>query len=77
MGTALMLWYSPVSAQVLGERLKKERLSCVPEEVVTGKHPQREGNARLIAPGFEIATTHPAILQTTKGGDRAVEGRLG
>ena len=42
-------------AQFLGEHLKKERLSCVQEEVVAGKHPQREGSTRLIAPGFEIA----------------------
>ena len=47
------------------------------EEVVTGKHPQREGNTRLITPGFEIAATHPAILQAAKGGDGAVERRLG
>jgi hypothetical protein len=77
MGAAFILWFSPVSAQILREHLKKKRLSCVPEEVVTGKHPQREGSTRLITPGFEIATTHPAILQATKGGDGAVEGRLG
>ncbi len=77
MGAAFMWWFSPVSAQFLGEHLKKERLSCVQEEVVTGKHPQREGNARLITPGFEIAATHPVILQAAKGGDGAVERRLG
>jgi len=77
MGAAFMWWFSPVSAQYLGERLEKERLSCVPEEVVAVKHPQREGSARLITPGFEIATTHPVILQAAKNGDRAVEPRLG
>src|ERR1035437_2364070 len=77
MGAAFMWWFSPVSAQFLGEHLKKDRLSCVPEEVVTGKHPQQEGTARLIAPGFEIAATHPVILQAAKGGDGAVERRLG
>jgi hypothetical protein len=77
MGAAFMGWFSPVSAQFFGERLKQERLGCIPEEVVTGKHPQREGNTRLITPGFEIATTHPMILQATKDGDGAVERRLG
>ena len=77
MGAAFMWWFSPVSAQFLGKHLKKERLSCVPEEVVTGKHPQREGTTRLITPSFEIATSHPLILQAAKGGDGAVERRLG
>ena len=77
MGAAFIWWFSPISAQFLGEHLKKERLSCVQEEVVTGKHPQREGDIRLITPGFEIATTHSMILQAAKGGDGAVERRLG
>ena len=77
MGAAFMWWFSPVSAQFLGEHLKKERLRRAPEEMVTGKHPQREGNARLITPGFEVVTTHPVILQAAKGGDGAVEGRRG
>ena len=77
MGAAVMWRFSAVSAQFLGEPLKKERLSCVQEEVVTGKHPQREGSARLITPGFEIATTHPVILQAAKEGEGAVERRLG
>jgi hypothetical protein len=76
MGAAFMWWFSPVPAQFLGEHLKKERLSGIQEEVVAGKHPQREGNTRLIAPGFEIATTHPAILQASKDGDGAAERRL-
>ena len=77
MGAAFMRWFSPVSAQVSGERLKKERLSCVQEEMVTGKHAQRGGSTRLIAPGFEIAASHPAILQAAKARDGAVERRLG
>ena len=77
MGAAFIWWFSPVSAQFLGEYLKKARLNCVPEEVVTGKHPQREGISRLITPGFEIATAHPLVLQATKGGDGEVERRLG
>ena len=77
MGAAFMWRFSPVSAQFLGERVKKKRLSCVQEEVVAGKHPQREGSTRLIAPGFEIATTYPVILQAAKAGDGAVERRLG
>ena len=72
MGDAFMWWFSPVSAQFLGQHLKKKRLRRVPEEMVTGKHPQREGNTRLITPGFKIATTHPVILQAAKGGDGAV-----
>ena len=32
---------------------------------------------RLLTPGFEIATTHPVILQAAKAGDAAVERRLG
>jgi len=72
-----MWWFSPDCSQLLGEHLKKKRLSCVQKEVVTGKHAQREGNTRLITPGFEIATTHPVILQTAKAGDEAVERRLG
>jgi hypothetical protein len=66
-----------VFAQFLGERLKQERLSCVQKEVVTGKHLQREGTTRLITPGFEIATTHPLILQAAKGGNGTVERKLG
>ena len=77
MAAAFMRWFSPVSAQFLGEHLKKKRLSCVQKEVVTGKHAQREGNTRLITPGFEIATPHPLILQAAKAGDEAVERRLG
>ena len=54
------MWrFSAVSAQFLGKRPKKRRLSCVQEEVVAGKHPQREGNTGLITPRFEIAATHP------------------
>ncbi len=67
MGAAFMWWFSLVSAQFLGQRLKKQRLSRVQEEVVAGKHPHREGSTRLLAPGFEIATTHPVILQAAKG----------
>ena len=53
------MWpFSPVPAQFLGKHPEKDRLSCVQEEVVTGKHPEREGNTRLIAPGCEIAETH-------------------
>ena len=77
LGAAFMGWFSPVCAQFLGEHLKQERLNCVPEEVVTGKHPQREGTTGLITPGFEIASTHPVILQAAKGGDGAVERRFG
>jgi hypothetical protein len=76
-GAAFMGWFSPVSAQFLGKHLKKERLSVVPEEMIAGKHPQREGITRLITPGFEMAPTHPVILQAAEGRDRAVEGRLG
>jgi len=72
------MWpFSPVSAQFLGEYPEKDRQSCVQEEVVAGKHPQREGNTRLITPGIEIAATHPVILQAAEGGDGAVERRLG
>jgi len=77
MGAAFMWWFSPVFAQILREHLKKEQLSCVPEEVVTGKRPQREGSTRLITPGFEMASTHPVILQAAEGRDGAFEGRLG
>jgi hypothetical protein len=70
-----MWWFSAVSAQILGERLKKERLSWVPKEMVTGKHSKREGHTRLITPGFEIASTHPMILQAAKSRDGTIEGR--
>jgi hypothetical protein len=40
LDAAFMWWFSPVSAQFLGERLKQERLGCIPEKMVTGKHPQ-------------------------------------
>ena len=55
----------------------KEWLSFVQKEVVAGKHLQRKGSIRLITPRFEITATHPVILQTSKGGDRAIERRLG
>jgi hypothetical protein len=72
------MWrFSAVSAQFFGEYPEQNRLSCVQKEVVTGKHPQREGTPRLITPGFEIATTHPVILYAAEGGDGAVEGRFG
>lgn len=74
---AVTWWFSPVSAQFLGEHLKNERLSRVKEEVITGKHPQQEGNTGLITPGFEIAVAHHMILQATKAGDEAAERRLG
>jgi len=77
MGAAFMGWFSRVSTQFIGQHLEKERLSRVPEEVVTGKHPQGEGGVRLLTPGFEIATTHPLILQAAKSGDGTVERRLG
>jgi hypothetical protein len=56
--------------------LKKIRLGCVQKEMVTVKHPEREGSTRLIAPGFEVAKTNPVILQTAECGDGAAEGRL-
>ena len=71
-GIRFMSRFSPVSAQFLGKRPKKRRLSCVQEEVVAGEHPQREGNARLLTPGFEIAATHPVILRAAEGGDGTV-----
>ena len=77
MGAAFMWRFSSVSAQFLGEHPEKDRLSCVQEEVVAGKHPQREGSTRLITPGCEIAVTHPLILQAAEGGDGTVERKLG
>src|SRR5712692_6985813 len=38
---------------------------------------QRGGNTRLLTPGFKVALTHCAIPQAAKGGDGAVERRLG
>jgi acetyl/propionyl-CoA carboxylase alpha subunit len=76
MAAAFMWWFSPVSAQFMGEHLQQERLGCVQEEMVAGKHPQREGTARLITPCLEIATAHPVILQAAKGGDGAGERRF-
>jgi len=77
MGAGFMWWSSAASAQLLGQNLKQQRLRCIHEEVVTGKHPQREADARLVAPDFEVAPTNPVILQATKAGDEAVERRFG
>ena len=37
------------------EHLKQEGLRGVQKKVVAGKHPQRKGASRLIAPGFKVA----------------------
>ena len=61
--------------QLLRESPKKQRLSRLQKEVVAGKHPDREGQAGLFAPCFEIAMTHFLIIQTAESGNRAVERR--
>lgn len=58
-GRAFLRRFSSIAAPFLEEHLEKASPSCVQEEVVAGKHPQREGNTGLITPRFEIAATHP------------------
>ena len=76
-GDAVIWQLSSVSTQFLGEYLEQHLLSCVQEEVGAGKHPQRKGSFRLLAPAVEIVATYPAILQATKAGDAASQRRLG
>lgn len=75
MGTIFMWPFSPASLQFLGEHPKEKGL--FQEEMVAGKHPQREGNTRLSTPGLKIAIVHSVILQAAKRGDGAVQRRLG
>ena len=77
MSAAFIWQFSFVSVQFLRQRLKKQRLSRVQKEVAARKHPQREWSARLLTPGVEIVTTHPAILQAAKAGNAAGQRRLG
>jgi len=45
------------------------------EEVVAGKHPQREGSSRLLTPTIKVITIQQVILQATKSRDGTVKWR--
>ena len=63
------------SPQFLRQSLKKQWLGCLQEEMIAGKHPDREGNGGLIAPCLEIFMIDSLIAQTAKSGNRAIQRR--
>jgi hypothetical protein len=70
--TIFTIPYSAALFQFLRERPEEKGL--LQEEVVAGKHPQREGATSLSTPGFKIAIVHSAVLQAAKHGGRAIRG---
>ena len=63
------------SSQLLRESSKQQRLGHFQEEMVAGKHPNREGSCGLIAPCFEIVMVDSLVAQTAKSGNRATQWR--
>ena len=75
-GVSEVIFIWPTSSQLMRERRKKKRLSCVHKEVVAWKHFQRKRDARLILPAFKIVPGHSAIVQAAKGGDGTVKAKI-